>query len=574
MDGMGLGKCAVRIFLSALLLPTVKTTAQISYNTIALSGQPAPGTPAGITFNDFIWPVINNAGKVAFTSVLAGNGLDSTNDTGIWSNSTGSLGLVARARMTAPGSSGFFEPLFGSNIVLDSNGAVTFISSLSGPGINSTNGSGLWSGPANALAVVALAGMHAPGTAGIANFASFLSSGDAMGRLVFEANLSGADTVGSNSGIWAGTTNALQVAARVGDPAPSTEAGTTFTQFNNYVVNPSGQVAFVANLQTNQTGIWRGLAGALSLVARANDLAPGTSGAMFSTFGVVSMNAAGHVLFDAQLTGSGVTTADQSGLWAGTPSALTLVARAGSSAPGMPPGTVFTSFFNAYITENNQIVFYANDSTNAAGIWAGTPGAISLVAHENNPASGAPGENFSFLNPPEINRAGEIAFFAQVDPAPPAGRRGIWATDPEGVLRLIALEGNSIDLGSGDVRQISFLSFQDGGGNQDGLASSMNDSGGVAFHADFTDASRGVFTAALPIGVLRILSVQKFNNDIQLKFVTAANHTYRVEYKNNLSDSNWLMFGASTYNGTGGYLIVTDPGAGSLTRRFYHVVEL
>lgn len=574
MDSARLRNCALRIFLAAILLPTVQATAQISYSTIALSGQPAPGTPAGITFNGFIWPVINNAGKVAFTAGLTGTGIDVNNDSGIWSNSTGSLALVARAGMTAPGSSGFFQPLFGTSIVLDSNGAVTFISSLGGPGINSTNNSGVWSGPANALAIVALAGMHAPGTAGNANFSSFLSAGDAMGRLVFGANLSGTDTAGSHTGIWAGTTNALQVAARAGDQAPGTEAGTTFSQFHNYVVNPSGQVAFVANLQTNQTGVWRGSPGALALVARANDLAPGTNGAMFSTFGVVSMNAAGHVLFDAQLTGAGVTTANQSGLWAGTPGAISLVARAGSSAPGMPAGTVFTSFINAYITENDRIVFFASDSTNASGIWSGTPGAISLVAHENSPAAGAPGENFSFLNSAEINRAGEIAFSAQVEPAPPSGLRGIWATDPQGVLRLIVLEGNSVDLGGGDVRQISFLTFQLGGGNQDGLPSSLNDSGAIAFQANFTDASSGVFTAALPVGVLKILSAQKFNNDIQLKFVTAANHSYRVEYKNNLSDVNWSMLGSSNYSGTGGYLIVPDPGAASLTRRFYRVVEL
>ena len=51
----------------------------------------------------FRGPVINDAGQVAFRANLAGSGVDSTNNQGIWSEGSGSLALVARTGSAAPG---------------------------------------------------------------------------------------------------------------------------------------------------------------------------------------------------------------------------------------------------------------------------------------------------------------------------------------------------------------------------------------------------------------------------------------------------------------------------------------
>jgi hypothetical protein len=551
---------AILLSIFAALLSVRIGAAQIVYSTVALTGQPAPGAPSGSSFNGFIWPVINNAGKVAFTASIIGAGLDPTNDTGIWSNSAGPVAIVARAGTTAPGSSKAFDVLFGRSIVLDANGAVTF----SAPLVPSD--SGVWSGTPGALAVVALGGTHAPGTAGVANFSVFNSPVDSAGTLAFNADLTGADTVGSNHGIWVGTPNNLQLAARSGFAAPGTAAGTNFAQFFNTVMNGSAQLAFVADLTITSPsgtdrGLWRGPVGALSLVARRNTSAPGTAGT-FSDFGVVSLNDAGHVLFDA-------TYNSGSGLWSGAPGALTLVMLAGTQAPGMPAGTTFTSFLDHYISANDRVVFLGYDSTNNAGIWSGNVGAISLVAHVGNVAPGTNGALFSSLEPPEINANGRVAFRGGV-----AGdaHHGIWATNSSGALQLIALESNSLSLGPGDTRQISFLSLQSGGGNQDGVASSLNDAGTVAFHAFFADNSAGVFTASFP-APWPISSIQKVGSNIQIMFPSALNHTYQVEFKDDLTTLDWSPLG-SPYNGTGSTITATDIGGGGLTKRFYHVLQL
>ena len=71
--------------------------------TVALSGQQAPGTPSGVNYSGFTFPVLNDAGQTAFNASLSGSGVDSTNEQGIWSEGSGSLALVARNGNQAPG---------------------------------------------------------------------------------------------------------------------------------------------------------------------------------------------------------------------------------------------------------------------------------------------------------------------------------------------------------------------------------------------------------------------------------------------------------------------------------------
>ena len=44
----------------------------VTYETVALTGGTVPGVEAGVTFNTFQAPIINDSGQVAFWSWLAG----------------------------------------------------------------------------------------------------------------------------------------------------------------------------------------------------------------------------------------------------------------------------------------------------------------------------------------------------------------------------------------------------------------------------------------------------------------------------------------------------------------------
>ncbi|MEY2486325.1 MAG: hypothetical protein QOH39_1973 [Verrucomicrobiota bacterium] len=75
------------------------------------------------------------------------------------------------------------------------------------------------------------------------------------------------------------------------------------------------------------------------------------------------------------------------------------------------------------------------------------------------------------------------------------------------------------------------------------------------------------------------VTVLGFNNmgAPQISFTTISGQHYRVDYKNNLSDSTWNpVSGATNVSGTGNAVQVTDsdPNARSMMHRFYRVVLL
>ena len=112
---------------------------------IAPDAAGAPNT-SGFTFTTFFDPVFDNNDKVAFYAKIAGSGVDTTNNLGIWSDASGggTLKLVARLGAHAPG-----MPI-GANfaafvsLVLPDSGAATFVAKIAGPGIDATNNIGLW----------------------------------------------------------------------------------------------------------------------------------------------------------------------------------------------------------------------------------------------------------------------------------------------------------------------------------------------------------------------------------------------------------------------------------------------
>src|SRR6266700_3851755 len=92
-----------------LLFSFAPALAAPSYSTIALSGRQADETPTGTIFAvpknlfDGCRPRIDDAGNVILAATLAGNGLDSTNNRGIWTGGANSLHLLARSGDPAPG---------------------------------------------------------------------------------------------------------------------------------------------------------------------------------------------------------------------------------------------------------------------------------------------------------------------------------------------------------------------------------------------------------------------------------------------------------------------------------------
>src|SRR4029453_14082969 len=129
----------------------------VTYRTTAVTGQPAPGTEPGISFwvfttplnHDLMRPAIDNAGHVAFTARVTGPGVNESNRNGIWVENGTELVLAVRSGTQAPGTPDgvLFHGFPTDYIPLPPSiggGRVGFVAELAGPGIDFSNGSGVW----------------------------------------------------------------------------------------------------------------------------------------------------------------------------------------------------------------------------------------------------------------------------------------------------------------------------------------------------------------------------------------------------------------------------------------------
>ncbi|MGF1607346.1 MAG: choice-of-anchor tandem repeat NxxGxxAF-containing protein [Rhodothalassiaceae bacterium] len=100
---------------------------------VARAGEQAPGT-GGAVFSDFVSPNLNDAGEVAFESVLTGAGVGITNNSGIFAQlADGTLELILRKGDMFDVGGGDLRTIAGLNLFdgLDDNGGdLAFLASF------------------------------------------------------------------------------------------------------------------------------------------------------------------------------------------------------------------------------------------------------------------------------------------------------------------------------------------------------------------------------------------------------------------------------------------------------------
>jgi hypothetical protein len=192
----------------------------------------------------------------------------------------------------------------------------------------------------------------------------------------------------------------------------------------------------------------------VELVARPGQFAPGTIEVFDSvvTDGRASLNEAGATIVRATLAGPEVNGTNNSGIWAGAPGLLGLIARAGDRVPGLPADVFFGNLINASsagINNRGHVTFLAELSGNVfenEAICATGPAGLRIVARTGQHASGTPnGVVFSSLFDPVINDGGRVIFHANLSGPniDPGADQGVWAEGPAG-LRLIAHSGGAL----------------------------------------------------------------------------------------------------------------------------------
>jgi hypothetical protein len=506
-----------------------------AYQTVALTGQIAPDVPGDPTYSSFHSPVLNDQGAVAFRASLTGNGVTADNQQAIWSGDAGSLRLVAREGAAAPGATtGQTFNSFSSSVVLNDVGQTAFLAELRGNGVSDSNESGIWSEGSGSLELVARQGDPAVGAPSSVKYDEFRQPLlNNAGQVAFVAELLSSVSYSHDRGLWSEGSGSLALVARVGSRAPDTPPGVRYSFFDWAWFNNAGQTAFDATLTgsgsvTNNRGIWSEGSGSLGLVARSGNLAPGTiPGVDYRAFLPPAMNDAGDTAFVAELTGIDVNDENKFGIWKETEDGLSLRARGGDAAPGTDIGVSFAEFDLLALNSAGRIAFRSTlagsgvSSVNDQGVWMQRSGDWALVARAGDAAPGTPGGvTFDQISQLSFNDAGQVAFRATVtgNGVTSTNDSGIWATDRNGAVHLLVREGDELEVAPGDFRAItyvtSFLSYSNGDvGNRNGRPNGFNNFGQFAFNAGFSNGN-GIFISnavavpepnAMAIGLLLIV---------------------------------------------------------------------
>jgi hypothetical protein len=566
--------------LLALTLAPGVLRGQFHYEVVALSREPAPGT--SVEFDSFGSAAINAPGQLVFLATLRGAGVSAVNSRGLWLSGPPELRLLIREDDPAPGTASGVKFLTLGNATLNNRAQIVFPSTLTGLGITSANDSGVWSGPPDHLALSAQKNQAAPGTSGGVKFAGVgppqLSP---AGSLAFTANLTGSGVGDANdTGIWTDATGTLGLVAREDSVAPGGSSSAKFASFGLPQLNREGRLAFAATLRgigvsaQNDSGLWAGPVTNLSLVAREGDPAPGTAnGVKFGSLDSLVMNGAGNLAFQAGLTGSGIGTLNDAGLWTGPEGHLHLVVQKGAPATGTPVSVKFDGFSEVHLTDAGQVVFLARltgagvSATNDSGIWLSQGAGLALIVREGDLAPAAQANvTFGPFHGLVLPAGGGVAFAVDL-----AGNvttendSGIWATDPAGHLHRLAQEGDWVQLADGDPRRIA-----DGGltlitqrAPEDDPAAPIQ----VAFIARFIDGTSGLFLASW---VSPTVQVQLADGNVRLTFPTVGDATYSVEATEDVVQGPWRVL-QDNIAGTGEDVTVSDPVDSNQAARFYRV---
>ncbi len=505
---------------AALLMCAAGTEGAPTFRTVALTGLPAPDAGVGVAFGDFFTPnqaapaQLNRYGHAVFAATVTGSGVTAANDSGLWSEGSGTLRMVAREGDHAPQTpTDVVYGSFASSLApfgLDSNGVMLFKGQLSGPSVTTDNDRALWLDAPGSVTLVVREGDVAPDTPpGTSIRVINDMSMDLSGRIATQFTLTGPGVTDANdAGIWIGPPGGLELVLRESDPAPGFDPDVTVASFYSVEINEigdmmtKGSVAGPGFVQGySDSAMWSDRSGVISKITRSGAHAPGTPiGTGFLLLNSPLWNNLSCTAFTSSLFGPDVTTENRSGVWCERNPTLTMVMRAGDPAPDTDPGVVFDSIQALSLNDVSEVAFRAKitgpgvvSHQSDEGIWSEGRGPVQLIARALDQAPDTPAGVVFY--PPffevALNRVGQTAFRCGLTGPGWNNRRGIWMTDATGAARLIVYTGMLFDVDDDptdtDFREINALEWQP----------TINDNGQFVFRARFTDGSSGVFVATL-----------------------------------------------------------------------------
>lgn len=429
-----------------------------------VTGAQLGGAAAGTVIDFMGQAVVNDQAEVTMSAVLGGSAVDSTNDSGIVFYN-GTVNMIVQKGDSAPDTSEAFGALGG--IRFDDEGDLHFTSALQTSGDHS-----LYVRRNATTELVQRTGITAPD-----GFMAQNIAGHTTGKFSIQDN-----------------------------------EKIVLTMFFVFSFNPNSQqerTELVKNLPDNSN----------TVMVATGDTVPGLpAGTTFQDAFVPKLNDNGQIgmfiEFDGASTGRSLSVLEVNGSVTGGRSAAMI----GDPAPGMP-GFDFASFQNFVINQSGDVALFAevsptpganmgNISTlggaQIVGVWfEDSSDTLQLAAHNGMQAPGLDtGVTIQQVGFPAYNDLNQVAFKSSLS-GPGVeffvNDEALWATDPNGVLQLVARTGDLFDINDDpnteDLRTIVDIGTIANSAGTGGESTSFNDTGQLAFTLRFTDATSGVFVA-------------------------------------------------------------------------------
>ncbi|MBK9387875.1 MAG: hypothetical protein IPN34_23915 [Planctomycetes bacterium] len=215
-----------------------------------------------------------------------------------------------------------------------------------------------------------------------------------------------------------------------------------------------------------------------------------------------SFNGRGELLAHIYLTGFVTFDQDDRGLFLLTRQGPRLIAQRRRQAPDTSAGQEFISFGQRLLSDDGRALFQAQlegpgvTSANAYGLWYGAPGNVRLLARQGQVMPGLGGSAISDFGAMYLLEGGaRVLFNAHLQ----GGTRGgstLWSWTATRGFELLAISGEYIELRPGMTKQIStvqYSSIVQGDGRARGLAPNGN----LLVWSSFLDGSNALLTSRL-----------------------------------------------------------------------------
>lgn len=128
------------------------------------------------------------------------------------------------------------------------------------------------------------------------------------------------------------------------------------TRLDNLEANNAGAVLSEWDTDHANTDADQVVLAAGNLLLREGDAVPAPPNAAINSFDSIQLNDAGEVSYNLFLTGAGVGTGTDSGIYVDLGAGLVLVTQEGDPAPGFAGGATWQGFFETRINDSRQVV--------------------------------------------------------------------------------------------------------------------------------------------------------------------------------------------------------------------------